>query len=59
MNADHFQTVVNVPITSSASQSSSSSTSAEVGEYDTPEVSEMLGCDDWIKSELDSDFCFA
>jgi len=60
-NADLFQTVVNAPMTSSSSQSSScsSSTVEQVGEYDTPEVSEMLGCDDWIKSELDSDFCFA
>ena len=58
MNADLFQSV-DLPITSSTSQSSSPSTSAEVGEYDTPEVSEMLGCDDWIKTELDSDFCFA
>jgi hypothetical protein len=38
---------------------SSSSSVIEFGEYDTPEVSEMLGCDDWIKTELDSDICLA
>lgn len=54
-NAEMFQTQ---PSTATSSTEEHSSTSGELGEYDTPEVSEMLGCDDWIKTELDS-FCFA
>lgn len=54
--------VTSVPVAvsgaSSASSTSSSSLTGDFGEYDTPEVSELLVCDDWIKSELDSEYCF-
>lgn len=43
----------------STAASSTAVTSSEFNEYDTPEVSEMLDCDEWLnlKTGFDTEFC--